>query len=175
MPKEQASKAFVRAREEYLAEWGALGSAWGVNRTMSQIHALLMVAPEPLNTDDIMAELSISRGNAHGNLKELVAWGLVRPVAVKGSRKEHFEGEKDVWVVVQKIAQARKRRELEPVLAVLDRGIAATGGLTDGEARAFRKQLIELRRFARLADAVLERLGSERSKSILTWVTRFLG
>ena len=63
-----------------------------------------------------MEELEISRGNAHGNLKELVTWGLVRPVRIKGERKEHFEAEKDVWVVVQCIARARKRKELEPVL-----------------------------------------------------------
>jgi DNA-binding transcriptional regulator GbsR (MarR family) len=175
MPKDEAPKAFLRAREEYLAEWGALGSAWGVNRTMSQIHALLMIAPRPLNTDEIMEELAISRGNAHANLKELQAWGLIRPVAIKGERKEHFEAEKDVWTVVQRIARARRRRELEPVLQVLERGLASTQGLAGAEVKAFRKQLAELRRFARLADSVMQRVGNETSGGILGWVARFLG
>jgi DNA-binding transcriptional regulator GbsR (MarR family) len=170
-----SENALEKAREEYLAEWGALGSAWGINRTMSQIHALLMIAPAPMNTDEIMAELAISRGNAHGNLKELVAWGLVRPVAIKGERKEHFEAEKEVWTVVQRIAKGRKRKELEPVLATLERGLSSTKGLKSAEARAFRAQLTELERFAKLADRVLERLGRESSPGILKWVSRFLG
>ena len=175
MTKEEAPKAFVRAREEYLAGWGALGSAWGVNRTMSQIHALLMIAPQAMNTDEIMAELAISRGNAHANLKELLSWGLIRPVAIKGQRKEHFEAEKDVWTVVQKIARARRAKELEPVLLVLERGLKSTQGLEGAEVKAFRKQLMELRRFARLADGVMERVGSATARGILGWITRFLG
>jgi len=170
-----AADPLQKARDEYVAEWGALGSAWGINRTMSQIHALLMVAPAPMNTDEIMEELEISRGNAHGNLKELVAWGLVRSVVIKGERKEHFEAEKDVWTVVQRIARGRKRTELEPVLATLERGLASTKGLKSAEAKAFRAQLTELQRFAKLADRVLERLGRESSPGILKWVTRFLG
>ena len=72
-----------QARDEFVAQWGALGTQWGINRTMAQIHALLMTAPQALTTDDVMEELEISRGNAHSNLKELVAWGLVRPVVKK--------------------------------------------------------------------------------------------
>jgi DNA-binding transcriptional regulator GbsR (MarR family) len=170
-----AADPLERARDEYIAEWGALGSSWGISRTMSQIHALLMVSAVPRNTDEIMAELGISRGNAHGNLKELVAWGLVRPVALKGERKEHFEAEKDVWTVVQRIARGRKRKELEPVLATLERGLASTKGLKSAEAKAFRSQLAELQHFAKLADKLLDRLGRESSPGILKWVTRFLG
>jgi DNA-binding transcriptional regulator GbsR (MarR family) len=170
-----AADPLEQARDEYIAEWGALGTAWGISRTMSQIHALLMVSAVPRNTDEIMAELAISRGNAHGNLKELVAWGLVRPVNLKGERKEHFEAEKDVWTVVQRIARGRKRKELEPVLATLERGLASTKGLKSAEAKAFRSQLTELQRFAKLADKLLDRLGRESSPGILKWVTRFLG
>ena len=78
--------ALKETREEFVAQWGALGSHWGINRTMAQIHALLMTVPEPLDTDAVMEELEISRGNAHTNLKELVAWGLVRIVVRKGER-----------------------------------------------------------------------------------------
>src|SRR6266481_5615409 len=85
------------ARDEFVTQWGAIGSAWGINRTMAQIHALLITAPAALSTDEIMEELKISRGNAHSNLRDLVSWGLVRSVVRKGERKEFFEAEKDVW------------------------------------------------------------------------------
>src|SRR5579862_1600088 len=91
------NQALAAARDEFVSQWGAMGSAWGINRTMAQIHALLLVTPQPLSTDEIMADLKVSRGNAHGNLRELVSWGLIRGVVRKGERKEYFEAEKDVW------------------------------------------------------------------------------
>src|SRR5437667_10630453 len=93
----QAAAALREAGDEVVSQWGAIGSAWGINRTMAQIHALLITAPAALSTDEIMAELKISRGNAHSNLRDLVSWGLVRSVVRKGERKEFFEAEKDVW------------------------------------------------------------------------------
>ena len=88
-----------QARSEFVAQWGALGTQWGINRTMAQIHALLMTATQPVTTDEVMEELQISRGNAHTNLKELVAWGLVRMVVRKGERRDFYEAEKDVWTI----------------------------------------------------------------------------
>ena len=76
-----------KARDEFVAQWGALGSHWGINRTMAQIHALLMTAPEPMHTDEIMERLRVSRGNANTNLRELVGWGLIRVVLKKGERR----------------------------------------------------------------------------------------
>ena len=108
-----------KARDEFVAQWGALGTQWGINRTMAQIHALLMTMPDPLSTDEVMEELEISRGNAHTNLKELVAWGLIRVVVKKGERREFFEAEKDVWTIFTIVARERKRREIDPALEVL--------------------------------------------------------
>jgi len=141
---------------------------------MSQIHALLMVSPEPLDTDEIMAALDVSRGSAHGNLKELMAWGLVRRRRLPGSRRDHYEAEKDVWRVVQRIARQRRRKEVEPVLDVLADCLDRTKGLRTTEARAFRRQLSELLRFARLGDRILAKGSRLRSASLLTWATRFL-
>jgi DNA-binding transcriptional regulator GbsR (MarR family) len=104
--------ALNAARDEFVAQWGAMGSSWGINRTMAQIHALLIITTPPLSTDDIMEELKISRGNAHMNLRELVGWGLVRSVIRKGERKEYFEAEKDVWKMFCIIVRERKRREI---------------------------------------------------------------
>src|SRR6218665_1879966 len=108
-----------KARDEFVAQWGALGTQWGINRTMAQIHALLITAPDPLSTDEVMEDLQISRGNAHTNLKELVAWGLIRTVLRKGERREYFEAEKDVSQMFTIIARERKRREIEPALGIL--------------------------------------------------------
>jgi DNA-binding transcriptional regulator GbsR (MarR family) len=141
---------------------------------MSQIHALLMVSAEPLNTDEIMAELGISRGNAHTNLRELVRWGLLHSIRHEGDRKEYFEAEKDVWQVVRIITRERKRKELQPALQTLESCLDQTRGLRDGESRAFRRQLGELQKFARLADRVMEKIGRERSGIILPWIMRFL-
>ena len=96
-----------------------MGSAWGINRTMAQIHALLMTSDRALTTDEVMEDLKISRGNAHQNLRELVGWGLVRSVIRKGERKEYFESEKDVWRMFCIVARERKRREIEPALKAL--------------------------------------------------------
>src|SRR5687768_1997289 len=96
-----------------------MGSAWGINRTMAQIHALLLTSAHPLTTDGIMAELRISRGNAHANLRDLADWGLIRSVIIKGDRKEFFEAEKDVWKMFSIIARERSKRQLRPALNVL--------------------------------------------------------
>jgi DNA-binding transcriptional regulator GbsR (MarR family) len=106
------------ARDEFVTQWGAIGSAWGINRTMAQIHALLIVTPGALTTDEVMEELKISRGNAHMNLRELVGWGLIRSVIRKGERKEYFEAEKDVWKMFCTIIRERKRREIRPAINV---------------------------------------------------------
>ncbi|MCB0787033.1 MAG: ArsR family transcriptional regulator, partial [Flavobacteriales bacterium] len=85
------------ARRKFIEAWGAFGSAWGISRTMAQVHALLLLATEPLSTDDVMEQLNISRGNANMNLRALIDWGLVSKVLKPGDRKDHFEAEKDVW------------------------------------------------------------------------------
>ena len=114
-----APTPLTEARDQFVSQWGVMGSAWGVNRTMAQIHALLITAPAALSTDHIMQDLKISRGNAHSNLRDLVSWGLVRSVVRKGERKEFFEAEKDVWKMFCIIIRERRRREMRPAQAVL--------------------------------------------------------
>src|ERR1700740_982920 len=133
------AKALAQARDEFVSQWGAIGSAWGINRTMAQIHALLITSSAPLSTDEVMAELKISRGNAHTNLRDLVGWGLVRSVVRKGERKEFFEAEKDVWRMFCTILRERRRRELRPALAVLKECAERTKEIKGADANAFRK------------------------------------
>ena len=154
------SERLKEIREEFIAQWGVMGSQWGINRTMAQIHALLMTGAAPLSTDDVMERLEISRGNAHTNLKELVNWGLVRIVTRKGERKEYFEAEKDVWEIFRCIVAQRKRRELDPALQVLERCADGSDGMKSKEGRAFHQQMEELQEFVSFAAKMGDRVGS---------------
>src|SRR6187399_2567614 len=140
MSKDPDKNPLQASRDEFVTQWGAMGSAWGINRTMAQIHALLITSQQPLTTDEIMEDLQISRGNAHGNLRELVSWGLVRSVVRKGERKEYFEAEKHVWKMFCIIVRERKRREIRPAINVLKDCIDRADGLRSAEARAFTAQ-----------------------------------
>lgn len=165
-------QTLASARDSFVEGWGALGSAWGISRTMAMTHALLLVSEEPLSTDEIMAELGISRGSANTNLRELIGWGLIRRVVRKGERREYFEAEQDVWTIFCTVARERKRREIEPTLALLEACRDQTKGLR--KAKAFHAKLTELVEFVGLANSVLERIaGAEKSKvipAVLKWL-----
>lgn len=107
------------ALRRFIVFWGEMASNWGINRTMAQIHALLYVAEEPLDTDAIMERLDISRGNANMNLRSLIGWSLVRKVHQAGSRKDFYTAEKDVWEITAQIIKERERREIQPVVQQL--------------------------------------------------------
>ena len=162
------------ARDEFVTQWGAIGSAWGINRTMAQIHALLLVTPQAVTTDEVMDDLKISRGNAHTNLKELVGWGLVRSVIRKGERKEYFEAEKDVWRMFCIIVRERKRREIRPAINVLKNCVERTDDLKSPGAVAFTKQIQALAEFMEMADGVLSKVVRSEQSSIVPWALKFL-
>lgn len=104
-----------QAIDQFVQAWGEMASAWGINRTMAQIHALLYAEGEPLDTDTIMSQLSISRGNANMNLRNLIQWKLVQKIHYKGQRKDYFTAEQEVWTIVSRIIQERQFREVEPI------------------------------------------------------------
>lgn len=149
--QETIRRALDEVRDDFIAQWGAFGSQWGINRTMAQIHALLMTGTDALSTDEVMERLHISRGNAHTNLKELVSWGLVRIIVRKGERKEFFEAEKDVWRIFTIILRERQRREIDPALELLRHCQEETRDLTGAEAKVFRDQVKELEGFVSFA------------------------
>jgi DNA-binding transcriptional regulator GbsR (MarR family) len=109
-----------RAVQAFVDFWGEMASNWGINRTMAQIHALLYCSERPLNTDDIMARLDISRGNANMNLRSLTDWNLVAKTRLPGSRKDFYVAEKDVWAITAQIIKERERREIKPVRRQLE-------------------------------------------------------
>ena len=143
-------------KEKFIQSWGALGSEWGVNRTMAQVHALLMISPRSLSADEIMEDLQISRGNANMNIRALMDWGLVYKELKPGDRKEYFIGEKDMWKVVRQIIINRKRKELEPMLKVLDE----ISGVKEDcpEAEALTKAVQDIKMFSSKADSTLDML-----------------
>ena len=116
---EPLSERHQQALERFILFWGEMASTWGINRTMAQIHALLYASEEPLDTDEIMERLQISRGNANMNLHSLVNWNLVRKVHQPGSRKDYYLAEKDVWHITAQIIRERERREIQPVMRQL--------------------------------------------------------
>ncbi len=155
------------ARDEFISQWGAMGGAWGINRTMAQVHALLITSESALTTDEVMADLKISRGNAHQNLRELVGWGLVRNVIRKGERKEYYEAEKDVWRMFCTIARERKRREIEPALRALRACEEQTRPLTGERAASFNRQIKSLSQFLSQMDAIMDRMSKSEESAIM--------
>lgn len=143
-------------KERFIEAWGTLGSSWGITRTMAQIHALLLVSSEPKSSDDVMEELKISRGNANTNMRNLVDWGLAYKKLIPGERKEFFVAEKDMSKVVQSIVAERKKRELEPMLRLLDE-LTGVEGQT-AEAEEFRGVVKDIKLYSHKADSALDAL-----------------
>ena len=146
----------IEAKQQFISSWGAFGTHWGINRTMAQIHALLLIHPDPLTQDDVMEELNISRGNANMNIRELINWGLVERVIMTGERKEYFSAEKDIWKVVKQIVKERKKRELEPMLQLLDKLEAVDGDKRDREVKTFVDTVSSIKKLGSQADKTLD-------------------
>jgi DNA-binding transcriptional regulator GbsR (MarR family) len=153
---EQSKALFIR-------RWGEMGPYWGINRTMAEIHALLYLSTRPLCTDDVMAQLQVSRGNASMNLRALVDTGLIRRVHLMGDRKEYFVSETDVWTMFETIAHQRKRREVEPIVEVIQRcrdmvasPTSRSGSFADPEASVFVDRLDNMLNFMNLLSTLFE-------------------
>ncbi len=110
--------------ERLILHWGDMGSSWGVNRSVSQIHALLYLSERPLTAEDIAEALGLARSNVSNSIRELMAWDLIRRVPVKGDRRDHFEAETDLWEVAMRIAAVRKEREIDPAVDALKTCVA---------------------------------------------------
>ena len=143
-------------KDRFIQAWGTLGSNWGINRTMAQVHALLLVSDRPLSAEEIMQSLKISRGNANMNIRALIDWGLAFKELKAGERKEYFVAEKDMWEVIRQVIAHRKKKELEPMLRVLNE-LNSVEGETD-EIQEFTKVIQDITLFANKADATLDSL-----------------
>ena len=146
------------AKKQFISAWGTFSSNWGINRTMAQIHALLMVSANCISADDVMMELNISRGNANMNLRELINWGLVSRVVLPGERREFFNAEKDIFKVARIIARERKKRELEPMLQFLQSISKVEGDENDKAIKTYTDTIKGIRKLGEQTDKTLDKL-----------------
>lgn len=146
----------AEARLKFIEAWGKLGSEWGINRTMAQVHALLLITPDELTTEEIMELLSISRGNANMTLRDLMGWGLVEKRHKAGERKEYFYADKDTWNIARQVAKERRKRELDPVLKVLDELSKVKGDKHDADFKTFNKTITDINKLAKNVDKTFE-------------------
>ena len=134
-------------KERFILHWGEMGTKWGINRTMAQVQALLFISEQPLSADEIMTELQISRGNVSMSLRELINWGIVSKMHMKGGRKEFFTTEKDVWELFKIVLRERKKREIDPTIEVLHDLIDSLDDLDHTDKAYVRQQLTSLLEF----------------------------
>jgi DNA-binding transcriptional regulator GbsR (MarR family) len=146
----------TEAKQQFINSWGAFGTQWGINRTMAQIHALLLVTPDNLTQDDIMEQLSISRGNVNMNIRDLIGWGLVERVIVSGERKEYFTADKDIWKVATQIIKERKKRELDPMMKLLGQLENIDEDKKDRDVKQFTDVIKDIKKLGNNADKVLD-------------------
>lgn len=158
---------YEEAKSKFIQAWGQLGASWGINRTMSQVNALLMISTKPLSTDEIMEELNISRGNANMNIRELISWGIVRKSFIPGDRKEYFYSEKDMWELAKLVSKGRKSRELDPLLKVLEELKTVDGSGED--VKEFKKITKDVEKVAKKADGILNLITKLDQNMFFKW------
>jgi HTH-type transcriptional regulator, glycine betaine synthesis regulator len=158
-------KTLRESRERFIALWGQMAANWGIPRTMAEVHALLFIADEPMNTDDVMQTLGISRGNASMTLKALQEWGIISRVHIRGDRKEYFQAEQDIWKLFRTILRERKKREIDPLLEALRdcRDLTAAPnarwiGPEAAKIQAHNRRLDSMLEFIQMIDAISQRL-----------------
>lgn len=145
----------AEAKQQFINSWGAFGTQWGINRTMAQIHALLLISTEPITQDDIMEQLSISRGNVNMNIRDLIGWGLINRVVVQGERKEYFTADKDIWKVATQIIKERKKRELDPMLKLLV-NLENIEDKKENGAKEFLQVVGDIKKLSKHADSLMD-------------------
>ena len=160
---------FKEAKNKFVQTWGALGSQWGINKTMAQIHALLMVSSEAVSMEEVMEELQISRGNASMNLRALMDWGIVYKEYKAGERREYFTAEKDLDELAVKIARERSKREIKPALKIL-KEVSSISSNNTAEEIQFIEQTIKLYDFVLKADNMLDKITEYKDN----WLTKLM-
>ena len=149
--------ALPPVEQKFVLHWGEMGTRWGINRTVAQVHALLFLSPRPLNAEEIATTLAVARSNVSTSLRELQGWGIVRVVHLLGDRRDHFESLKDVWQIFRTVAEERKRREIDPTLGVLQECVTALKNAGSGSAYT-RERLQEMLEFLTTTSGLFEEL-----------------
>src|SRR5438128_8830903 len=152
---EPAKNTLAPVAQKFILHWGEMGTRWGINRTVAQVHALLFLSPKPVPADEISTTLAVARSNVSTSLRELQGWGIVRVVHVLGDRRDHFESVKDVWEIFRIVSQERKRREIDPTLRVLEECVGELKKAGAGNAYV-RERLEEMLEFLTTTSGLFE-------------------
>ena len=155
MTDKTAQTSLTPIQERFVVTWGEMGAKWGINRTVAQIHALLYLSARPLHAEEIAATLGVARSNVSTSLRELQGWGIVRIAHILGDRRDHFESLKDVWEMFRIIVDERKKREADPVLAML-RDTAAEAKKPGAADTYTRERLTDMLQFFELMTTWVE-------------------
>ena len=158
-------------QQKFILHWGEMGTRWGVNRTVAQVHALLYLSPRPLNADDIVDALDVARSNVSTSLKELQGWGIVKLVHVADDKRDHFDSMKDVWAMFRIVLDERKKRELDPTVRMLHECIADAEKEKTTDAYT-EERLRELQKFFETTTAWYEQVRRWPTAAILKFVKR---
>jgi DNA-binding transcriptional regulator GbsR (MarR family) len=155
--------------EKFVLHWGEMGTRWGINRTVAQIHALLYLSPKPLHAEEIAETLGVARSNVSNSLKELQGWGIVKISHVLGDRRDHFESMKDVWEMFRIIINERKKREADPTLQMLRECVS--DARKPGQADAYeRERLADMLNFFELMTSWCEQTGKMSTPAVVRMV-----
>jgi DNA-binding transcriptional regulator GbsR (MarR family) len=152
--------------QKFVLHWGEMGTRWGINRTVAQVHALLFLSEKPLPADEITETLGVARSNISNSLRELQNWGIVRVVHVAGDRRDHFESMKDVFAMFRVIARERKKREIEPTLRVL-RDCIAESAKPKAAAPYTRERLADLVNFFEITTTAYDQMEKLPTPAVL--------
>jgi DNA-binding transcriptional regulator GbsR (MarR family) len=155
MKSESETGGLAPVAQKFILHWGEMGTRWGINRTVAQVHALLFLAPNPVPADEIATTLSVARSNVSTSLRELQGWGIVRVVHVLGDRRDHFESIKDVWEIFRIVSEERKRREIDPTIRAIGECVAELKRNPAGDAFA-RERLESMLEFLTVMSGLFE-------------------
>ncbi len=164
---------YKEAKDKFINTWGSLGSLWGINKAMAQIQSLLFISTKPLSMEEIMEELHISRGNTSMNIRQLIDWGIVTKELIPGERKEFFTTEKDVQELARIVAKERSRREIKPVIKVLEEVSTIKDDGTE-KTRELIKQTKALHDLAATADSMLNKMVNQKQNWITKSILKFV-
>ncbi len=161
---------YEEAKDKFISTWGVLGSSWGINKAMAQIHALLWISPEALSMEDIMEELQISRGNTSMNVRQLIDWGIVYKETKAGDRKEYFASEKNVQELARQVAKERSKREIKPVIRILKEVSSIKEDEESEKTKELIKQTKALYELTNSMDKMLDKVVNQEKN----WMTKVL-
>ena len=155
--------------EKIILHWGEMGSSWGINRTVAQIYALLYLSPEPITADEVSSSLGIARSTVSTGLHELQSWGVVRVSHVLGDRRDHFTTMNDIWEIFRVILDERKRREIDPTLAVLQQSVLEMQDqdMDDVQVEERVNNMLDFFKTVSVAYEQFEKIPTERLRDIL--------